>query len=739
MLELFTPVTYSILTALCLVILVLYFRNLKQLKILEEREAALESKVNDLVAASEAPLESILRAIPDIVSFSNLERKIISVNRGFELNMGYKIGDLSGLKAPLFYESHEEYVRQDQLRYNSTAEEDTEPYEMNYRRKDGSTSTCETFSKVVKAPDGQLLGYILLTKDITERKEKEEKLELAASVFSHAREGIAITDATFSLVEVNDTYTEITGYSRDELIGQNINMFRSDGQSPPFYAEMIRSIITTGHWAGELWSRRKNGEAVALLQNIDVIYDENGNVKNYVVMCSDITVMKEYQSQLERSAHYDTLTNLPNRILLADRLRQAMVKCRRHQQSVAVVFLDLDGFKAVNDSHGHTVGDMLLIAISQRMKEALREGDTLSRFGGDEYVAVLTDLAKISDCEPVLERLLKAAATPVNVGDTVMQVSASMGVTLYPQDGVDAEQLIRHADHTMYVSKQAGKNRYSFFDTVHDKAVTTRKESLSSIRSALMQQEFVLYYQPKVNMASGDVIGVEALIRWQHPDRGLMTPLNFLPAIESHATSLELGEWVIDTALTQITQWQGMGIQLSISVNISAYQLQQDNFVTRLAELLAAHPEVIHRHLELEVLETGALSDFNEVAETMKACHELGVRFALDDFGTGYSSLTHLRRLPAHLIKIDQSFVRDMLEDADDLAMVEGVIALAKSFKRDVIAEGVETIEHGAVLLKLGCELAQGYGIAKPMPASEIPAWMNGWKPDVSWKTPNDY
>ena len=450
---------------------------------------------------------------------------------------------------------------------------------------------------------------------------------------------------------------------------------------------------------------------------------------------ADLIVEKQEQHKmLERMAHYDILTNLPNRVLLADRLSQAMVQCQRRRQSLAVVFLDLDSFKAVNDTYGHDVGDKMLITLSSRMKDALREGDTLSRIGGDEFVAVLTDLAKVKDCQPVLERLLKAAAIPVTVGDAVMQVSASIGVTLYPQDGVDADQLMRHADQAMYVAKQAGKNRYHLFDTAQDKAVILQRESLGNISSALERQEFELFYQPKVNMNTGDVIGVEALIRWQHPVRGLVPPLDFLPAIEGHAISLEIGEWVIKAAMTQATKWLNMGVYLPISINISAYQLQQDDFVTRLAALLAAHPKVSPRCLTLEILETSALSDIRKVSATMRACSDLGVDFALDDFGTGYSSLTYLRRLPANLIKIDQSFVRDMLIDPDDLAIVEGVIALAKSFKRDVIAEGVETIEHGTALLQLGCELAQGYGIARPMPADDIRVWMNNWKPDETWQ-----
>jgi len=296
---------------------------------------------------------------------------------------------------------------------------------------------------------------------------------------------------------------------------------------------------------------------------------------------------------------------------------------------------------------------------------------------------------------------------------------------------------MRHADQAMYVAKESGKNRYHLFDTVQDDAVKVQRESLEAIRSALDNQQFVLHYQPKVNMKTGTVIGVEALIRWQHPQRGLLNPIDFLPVIENHSMSIEMGEWVIDTVLTQISQWQEMGLNLPIStsVNIAAVQLQQTDFTDKLTTQLAAHPDVEPHYLELEVLETSALDDVQHVSTVMKECMALGVNFSLDDFGTGYSSLTYLRRLPASLIKIDQSFVRDMLSDPDDSAIVEGVIGLAKSFKRDVIAEGVETIEHGTTLLKLGCDLAQGYGIARPMPAGDIPAWVGEWKPDDAWQS----
>ncbi len=457
-------------------------------------------------------------------------------------------------------------------------------------------------------------------------------------------------------------------------------------------------------------------------------------MQNFIALFSDITSIKNHQSQLEKIANYDELTQLPNRKLLLDRLAQTLLRCQRHRKSAAIVFLDLDGFKAVNDAHGHAVGDELLISMSSRMKETLREEDTLARLGGDEFVAVLADLDKIEDCEPLLERLLLAASVPVVVDNILLNVTASLGVTIYPEDNVDADMLIRHADQAMYIAKELGKNRYHLFDLAQDVALKTYHGKLDALHLALTNHQLVLFYQPKVNMKLGTVIGVEALIRWQNPDRGLLPPKEFLPLIDDHLLSLELGEWVINTALTQISLWQSMGLHLKVSVNIGALQLQQENFASKLAEIMSSHPDVAPHNLELEVLETSALKDLKHVINVMQECLDMGVQFALDDFGTGYSSLTYLRHLPATLIKIDRSFIQNMLIDSGDRAIVESVIGLTKVFKRQAIAEGVETIEHGKALLDIGCELAQGFGIAHPMPAGDIPVWVNSWKPDASWQ-----
>jgi len=576
--------------------------------------------------------------------------------------------------------------------------------------------------------------FIVIARDITERKAANEKLHLAARVFSHAREGITITDAEGTILDVNDAFTQITGYSREEAIGQNQRLLRSTRHGDEFYAAMWRDLLDSGNWSGEMWNRRKNGEVFPELLTISAVRDAQGKIVQYVALFTDITAIKEHQDQLEHIAHFDALTSLPNRLLLADRLRQAMSQAQRRNQHVAVAYLDLDGFKAANDRHGHAVGDRLLVALAMRMRDTLREGDTLARMGGDEFVAVLTDLENVGSCLPMLNRLLGAAAEPVAIGELSLKVSASLGVTFYPQSqDLDADQLLRQADQAMYQAKLSGKNRYHVFDAEQDSSIRGHHESLERIRQALERHEFVLHFQPKVNMRTGHVVGAEALIRWQHPDRGLLPPAAFLPAIEDHPLAIAVGEWVIATALTEVGRWRGLGLDIPISVNVGAHQLQQADFVERLGAILATNPGLDPSRLELEILETSALNDITQVSQVIEDCERIGVTFALDDFGTGYSSLTYLKRLKVRLLKIDQSFVRDMLDDPDDLAILEGVIGLASAFKCGVIAEGMETAAHGAMLLKLGCDLAQGYGIARPMPGDAIPAWSASWRPDPSW------
>jgi diguanylate cyclase (GGDEF)-like protein/PAS domain S-box-containing protein len=576
--------------------------------------------------------------------------------------------------------------------------------------------------------------FIFIARDITERQNAEKQLELAGLVFSHAREGIMVTDARGLLVDVNEAFTRITGYARSEALGKNPNFLTSGRQSKDFYRTMWSKLLQAGHWSGEVWNRRKDGTEYAELLTISTVRNGVGEVIQHVALFSDITTLKQYQVELEQIAHFDVLTGLPNRLLLADRLQQAMAQAARSGHKVMVAFLDLDGFKLVNDQHGHDVGDKLLVALGRRLSEHLREGDTLARLGGDEFVAILIDAGDHASMMHLVSRLITAAAEPFQLDALNVHTSASVGITSYPQSvELDADQLLRQADQAMYQAKLAGKNQFHVFDTQRDNDIRGHFESLERMRHALSQQEFVLHYQPKVNMRSGKLTGVEALIRWQHPQRGLLAPATFLPAIEDHQLSIDVGEWVMETALQQHEQWQALGLHIPVSVNVGALQLQQSDFVQRLQATLQRHPQVQASSLQIEILETSALQDMKQVMATINACKQIGIDFALDDFGTGYSSLTYLRQLPVTVLKIDQSFVRDMLENVEDQAILRGVLGLAVAFGREVIAEGVETEAHGSLLLQLGCDAAQGYGIARPMAGSLLPAWLQGWRPNPLW------
>lgn len=606
-------------------------------------------------------------------------------------------------------------------------------FEWTHQRQNG-----ETFLTTVLLSRLELDGKVLLQaslRDITVQKLSERALRLAANVFTHAREGIIITDKHACIIDVNDAFSRITGYSKSDVLGQNPSIFHSHVQNERFYDDMWTKLIDEGSWSGEIWNKRKDGSVFAELATISAVYDELGQVQNYIALYSDISALKEKQAQLERVAHYDPLTGQPNRLLLAQRLREAMTNAKSQQHQIAVAYLDLDGFKSINDNHGHEVGDELLIELAKRMSKGLSSRDTLARIGGDEFVLVLVNPSGDVLNQSLFLNILNAASHPIEIDDLLLHVTASLGVTFYPQkEDVDADQLLRQADQAMYMAKQTGKNRFHYFDAEQDRNQRGRHENLEQIRLSLANNEFELYYQPKVNMLDGQLIGVEALIRWQHPIKGLLAPGTFLPIIENHPISIEMGEWVIHHALLQITEWKRLGYNIPISVNVGALQLQHPDFTSQLEKILNQHPPIDEGDLELEILETSALEDFESISKVMLACQAMGVSFAVDDFGTGYSSLSYLKRLPAKMLKIDQSFVRDMLEDPDDLAILEAVLGLASTFHRKAIAEGVETIEHGERLLEIGCVFGQGYAIARPMPQNELIDWLNEWKQPDSWK-----
>jgi diguanylate cyclase (GGDEF)-like protein/PAS domain S-box-containing protein len=560
----------------------------------------------------------------------------------------------------------------------------------------------------------------------------EDRLRLHATAFQNAHEGITLTNAQGEILDVNPAFTRITGYERSEVIGHNPRVLKSGRHDPDFYAGMWKSILETGTWRGEIWNRSKFGDVYPELLSISAVHDDDGQLTNFVAVFADISRLKEQEKQLVQMAYFDALTGLPNRVLLADRIVQASAQTRRNETLMAVCYLDLDGFKPINDTWGHDVGDQLLIEIANRFKAGLRAGDTVARLGGDEFVLLMLGLTDVEECEKAVQRMLHSVSHPLLVAPKPVMLSASIGVAIFPLDEGDADTLLRHADQAMYRAKQLGKNCFHVFDPDQDRYTRSRYDRVARIQDALDYQEIVLHYQPKVDMRAGRVSGAEALVRWQHPERGLLPPGEFLPLIEDHDLIVRLGEWVIETALEQMETWQGQGLTVPVSVNVAGRQLQSPGFVQRLSEALGRHPSVAHL-LEMEVLETTALEDMVKVSRVIEECNQLGVSFALDDFGTGYSSLTYLKRLPVATIKIDQSFVSEILSDPNNLVIVQGVIGLTSAFQRKAIAEGVETTEHGRMLLQLDCDHAQGFGIARPMPADAIVPWIHSWRADPAW------
>jgi len=570
--------------------------------------------------------------------------------------------------------------------------------------------------------------------DITARKKIEEKLMLSARVFSDTYEGIIITDANTTIIDVNPAFCDITGYSREDVLGKNPNILNSGRQSPEFYSAMWQELDQHGHWQGEVWNRKKEGELYIELLTLSKLLDSHGQVINYIGIFTDITDRKQQQEKLSLMAHYDLLTGLPNRALFADRFHQAIAHSKRTKAQLAVCFLDLDNFKPVNDNYGHEVGDQLLIEVAKRIKANLREEDTVSRQGGDEFAFLLNDIESYEHCKQTLERLHRSLADPYIIDGYAHNISATTGVTIFPSDNSDIDTLLRHADQAMYQSKQAGRNRYQLFDTQDDQNVVNKHHRVAEIEQGLINNEFTLFYQPKVNMVTGQVLGFEALIRWLHPEKGLIPPLSFLPFIDGTDVEIMIGNWVINQALGQLRLWNKQNIEVEVSVNIASHHLRSERFFTQLSYALSEHPTVNAHSLQLEILESSALGDLDAISNIITSIqNEFGINVALDDFGTGYSSLTHLRNLSADTLKIDQSFVRDILEDPSDYAIIEGVIGLANAFNRKIIAEGVETHEHGLMLIMMGCEQAQGYGIAKPMPANDVADWLTNYQPNQQW------
>ena len=551
-------------------------------------------------------------------------------------------------------------------------------------------------------------------------KEHRERLRQAAAVFDCTREGVLVTDAQGLIVHVNRAFMEITGYRRDDVMGQQPSLFKSGRHSSLFYQQMFQALERTGEWSGEIWNRRKSGEIYPQWQTIRVIHDDHGHISHYVAVFSDISAIKNSEHELAHLAHHDPLTDLPNRLLFTDRTEQALASAQIHKRGCALLLLDLDHFKIINDSLGHNVGDQLLKLVAERLQSLFGPGVTLARLGGDEFAVLAESCPQVVQAAALAQRMLDVIKQPFIFDGHQLFVSASIGISLFPNDALSAEQLLRNADSALFKAKGVGRESYALYTEELTAHAQNRVEVASELRRALEQQELRVYYQPVHDLTGSRLVGLEALVRWQHPERGLVPPIEFIPIAERTGLIAEIDAWVMDQACRQMCQWLADGVRLSfVAVNVSSRLFARRELYEQVAQVL--HDTGLDpAFLELEVTESAVMDDPEAALEQLHRLRELGLRLAIDDFGTGYSSLLRLKRLPVQKLKIDQGFVAGLPWDEDDMAIVRVVIALAKSMGMQVQAEGIEQVEQARFLLEQGCDLGQGYWFGRPMSASEI-------------------
>lgn len=591
--------------------------------------------------------------------------------------------------------------------------------EYRFRRGDDQETWVLGQAVAEKGADGTLAGFVGSITDITERKRAEEKLHLSARVFESSAEGITITDANQTIIAVNQAFTRLTGYSEEEATGQKPSLLSSGLHDAGFHRAMWRTIRQSGQWQGEIWGRRKDGELFATMATISKVTNERGEILNYIGIFNDITAAKESQKRMEYMASHDTLTGLPNRQLFHDRLAHAIERSERGTGKLAIMFLDLDNFKIVNDTLGHHHGDLLLKEVAARVKKLLRKKDTLARLGGDEFTIVIEDTWTIA-VDTTAQRVIEALSQPIDLAGREVFVSGSIGISVYPDDGKNISDLLKKADTAMYRAKEQGKNAYRFFEEKMNARAIERLTIETALRRALERNEFFLAYQPQVAIGLGEVTSVEALIRWRHPGLGLIYPARFIHIAEDTGLIEPIGEWVLETACRQIRQWEQAGLfPPAVAVNLSPRQFRKGN-IARNMERILARTNVSPVLVGAELTESALIEDPKQTIKTMSELKEMGIHLSLDDFGTGNSSLSQLRRLPLDELKIDKSFIDEVHHNPDDAAIVSAIVTLGHNLGMIVVAEGVETIEQLNSLHTRGCDVVQGYYYSKPLLPDEM-------------------
>ena len=598
------------------------------------------------------------------------------------------------------------------------------PFNISHRiiQPDGTKRIVQELGEVIRDPtSGEAIRMVGVIRDITELKVNEYELQLSNSVFRHSSQGILISDAENRILRVNHAFTEITGYTIDDVLGLKPQQVLSSGRHDrEFYETLWEELLGAGEWQGEIWDRRKSGEHFPASHHISLVKDDEHQITQYISIFDDITEKKRAEQNIQYLAHYDQLTNLPNRSLFNDRLEHSLARAKRRESLIALLFIDLDRFKYVNDTLGHDAGDLLLMTMASRMKETLREQDTLARLGGDEFTVILEDLAATEDAQLVAEKIIAELSTPLEINGHPVVIGGSIGISLFPDHGDSGEMLIKQADIAMYKAKEGGRNQYQYFDASLTDNTAGKFYLEGKMRRALENEEFSVVYQPQVNIANHRIIGAEALVRWNDPERGLVSPIEFIPLAEETGLVVPLGEWVLREACRGAKQWLDLGLHdIQVSVNVSARQLTDGELYATVKRALDDSGLPVEL-LELEITESAVMTHTEQAIAELVALGELGVSLALDDFGTGYSSLSYLKRLPVDRVKIDRAFIKDMHINQDDAAIVDTIIAMTKTLGLRVIAEGVELAEHIDYVKEGHCREVQGYFYSKPLPFEDF-------------------
>lgn len=692
------------------------------------RESARQQAEQEL-RDSEERYRAVTHSASDAIITADETGNIVSWNRGAAAIFGYAPAEILG--QPLTLLMPERYRHRHQAgmhRIQSGGEPDIigKTVELAGLRKDMSEFPLELLLAKCEVASGWFMTGTI--RDISMRKQHEAQLHLAAKVFEQSGEGITITDTRHNIVMINHAFTEITGYSEADALGKNPRMLSSGRQDQGFYQAMWETINTQGHWQGEMWNCRKDGSIFPEWLSISQVRDAGGALTHYIGIFSDISRHKAAQEQIQRLAHFDSLTGLPNRSLLKDRVSHALSSAQRSREPLALMFFDLDHFKNVNDSLGHRIGDELLIALAQRMTLVVREQDTVSRLGGDEFILVLPG-TDADGAAHVAEKLLESALQPYHIEQYELTITPSIGIAMYPGDGDDFDTLSKRADAAMYRAKQSGRNNYRFFTAEMQARSAHTLQLENALRRALERGQLLLHYQPQVRLEDGRIIGAEALLRWQHPEFGMVSPAEFIPIAEDSGQILKIGEWVLRQAARQCKGWIDSGLApMTIAVNLSAVQFHHPRLPELVMQILD-EVQLPPQYLELELTEGVAMDNPLAAIAVMDKLHERGIRMSIDDFGTGYSSLSYLKRFKIYKLKIDQSFVHDITEDPEDKAIVGAIISMAGSLGMQTIAEGVETEGQLAFLREQGCDEVQGYYFSRPLPAEQFEALLRAWQP----------